>query len=304
MLEFKPILPISLLVLYWCLSFVILILCALSLVAVYRTKKTPYGTKLLSLGLLTYDILFLLAASASKPFDYTDVYPIVHASRGFTIAAQFIVGCMSFERLFVLNWPYVYLRAMSEQRTKIICIAICILGFLHYSVMRGAFCYARGQAMNCELGFAAYLVFFCTVIPAVSFICFVKIYKIIRRSEAKHRTKHAIRQYKGTVAAFLVLVNTTVSQIVWLGLAVIYFTRTARGQKEDGYVATLADWSYLLNCIVDPTIYVIWFSETRMEMLKLLKCPCVKPKIEKLRKEIYHISFTDEKSITKSTDSN
>ena len=289
--------PISLLVLYWCLASAVLILCILSFVAVYRSKKTPYGTKLLSLGLLAYDILFLLSSSASKPFDYNDVYFILHATRGFTIAAQFIVGYMSLERLFVLNRPYIYLRVMTERRIKVVCIAASIFGFLHYSVIRGVFCYARGKAVNCELGFPVYLVTFCTVIPAVSFISFVKIYKIIRRSEDKHRTKYTIRQYKGTIAAFLVLVNTTFSQVVWLGLSVLYFTRTARGEKEDGSVATLADWSYLVNCIVDPTIYVIWFSETRMEILKLIKgvCPCVKPKIEKLRMEIYHLSFSNDK---------
>ena len=293
MFEFQPLMPLSLLVSYICLSSAVLIPCMLSTVAVYRTKRTPYATKLLSLALLTYDILFLMLSAVTKLFDYNDVYPIWHVTRGFQIAAQIIVGCLALERLFVLNWPYVYLRVMTERRTKVICTAVSIFGFVQYSVVRGAVCYARNRAVNCGFGFAAYLVTLCTLVPAVSVICFIKIYKIIRQSEDKHRT---VKQYKGTGAAFLVLVNTIVSQVLWLGLTVLYFTRTASDKVGDGFVATLTDWTYLINCIVDPAIYVIWFSETRMELLKLIKgvCPCLKPKIEKLRMEIYQLSFTNE----------
>ena len=288
--------PISLVALYSCLASAILILCTLSALALYRTKKTPYGAKLLSLGLLTYDILFLLLSLVTKLFDYNDVYPLWHTARGFQFAAQIIVDCMAFERLFVLNWPYVYLRVMTERRIKIVCTATSIFGFLQLAIFRGTACYARNKALNCGFIWATYLVTISIMLPVASFISFIKIYKIIRRSEEKHRPMHAIRQYKGTVAAFLVLVNTTISQIVWLSLSVLYFTRTASGTAEDGFVATLADWANLVNCIVDPAIYVIWFSETRMELLKIVKgiCPCVKTKIEKLRMEIFHLDFIKE----------
>ena len=296
MIQLQPSMSTHLLVTYLSLSSSILLLSVLSFIAMYRTKKTPKGTKLLSLGLLTYDMLFIIFGIVTKLFEYNDVYMIWHASRGFQFAAQFVVCCMALERLFVLNWPYVYLRVMTERRIKVVCTAVIAFGFLHYALIRGTLCYARNMAINCGLGLAAYLLTFCIVIPAISFISFIKIYKIIRKSEDKHRTKNALRQYKGTVAAFLVLVNTTISQIVWLGLSVLYFTRTAKGQVADGFIGTLADWSNLVNCIVDPAIYVIWFNETRMELMKLLQwiCPCVKPKIEKLRIEIYQISFTDE----------
>ena len=297
MIEFKPLMPIYLLVLYLSLSSAVLVLCMLSFVAIYRTKKTPYATKLLSLGLLTYSSLFLALSLVSKLFDFSDVYPIWHATRGYQVAAQIVVGCMALERLFVLNWPYVYLRVVNERRTKILCIAVVVFGFLQYAAVRGAVCYARNKAVNCGLGLAAYLIAVSVLVGAVSFICFIKIYKIITQNVTKNCKTHAVRQYKGTVASFLVLVNTTVSQAVWLGLSVWYFTRTANGLTASGLVATPADWSYLINCIVDPAIYVIWFRETRMELLKLLKgiCPCVKPKIEKLRTEIYQLSFMDKR---------
>ena len=287
--------PIYLLVLYLSLSSAVLVLCMLSFVATYRTKKTPYATKLLSLGLLTYDSLFLALSSVSKLFEFNDVYIIWHATRGFQVAAQIVVGCMALERLLVLNWPYIYLRVVNERRTKILCIAVVVFGFLQYAAVRGAVCYARNKAVKSGLGFAAYLISVSVLVPAVSFICFIKIYKIITQSVTKDRKMHAVRQYKGTVASFLVLVNTTVSQVAYLGLSIWNFTRIANGLAANGFIATLADWSNLINCIVDPAIYVIWFSETRMELLKIVKgiCPCVKPKIEKMRIKIYQLSFVD-----------
>ena len=118
MIQFNPIMPLNLVVLYWCLSAVILIFCVVSSVAMGRTKKTPHGTKLLSLGLLMYDIMFLILSPCSKLFPFNDVFLIWHATRGFQIAAQIIVGCMSLERLFVFNWPYEYLRLRSHRNIR------------------------------------------------------------------------------------------------------------------------------------------------------------------------------------------
>ena len=130
MIEFKPLMPVYLLVVYLSLASAVLVLYMLSFVAVYRTKKTPYATKLLSLGLLTYDILFLALSSFSKLFDYNDVYPIWKVTRGFQVTAQLILGNMALERLFILNWPYVYLRVANECRTKMVCIAVVVFGHL------------------------------------------------------------------------------------------------------------------------------------------------------------------------------
>ena len=44
----------------------------------------------------------------------------------------------------------------------------------------------------------------------------------------------------------------------------MYFVQTANGTKEDGLVANLADCVNLINCIVDPLIYVVWFRDNRI----------------------------------------
>ena len=295
-IELKPVLPYSLVFLYWSLAAPILILCVLSALSLKRTKRTPQGARLLSIGLLTYDILFLLLSSVTKVFDINDAYPVWQAARGCQVAAQVIIASMSMERLFVLNWPYVYLRVMTERRINKGCTTVNVVAFLQFVAIISSVCYARGRPLNCGVIWAAYLALVSIGLPFISFICFFKIYKIIRKSEDKHRPMHAIRQYKGTVAAFMVLVNTTISQVAWGCIAVLFFTRTAGGAAQDGFLATVTDWTYLINCIVDPTIFVLWFSETRMELFKLIQglCPCVKPTIEKLRIEVYQLNFLNE----------
>lgn len=39
---------------------------------------------------------------------------------------------------------------------------------------------------------------------------------------------------------------------------------------SDGFYGRVADSSNLVNCIVDPLIYVVWFKETRLEILKMV----------------------------------
>ena len=294
MTTFDPLMPIPLLVLYLGLAFSTFTVCFLAFVAMFRTKRTPYATKLLSMGLLTYDNLFLLLSCVTKMFYYNDFYVLWHITRGFQLASQIIVCSMALERLFVLNWPYKYLKVVTEGRTKFVCIAIFFFSFLQYAAVRVGVCYARNKGLNCGLGMPIYFVIYTVLVPAISFISFIKIHKIIRASENSATTMNTARQYKGTAASFMLLINTTFSQVVWVGLSVVYFTRTAQGIKDDGIVATLTDWVNVFNCIIDVLIYVIWFRETRMELMKLVKgvCPAFKTKIEKLRIEIYQINIS------------
>lgn len=246
------------------------------------------------MGLLSYDSLFLFLSCISRLFAYRDVYIVSHITRGLQLASQILVGCMALERLFVLNWPYIYLRVVTERRTRVVCLGVYMFSFLQYVAFRGTICYAMNRPINCGLGVPIYFMVVSVVVPAVAFLSFVKVFKIIRKCGGKlSSTRHAARQYKGTVASFWMLINTTFTQLVWLGLAVLYFARTDDGKKETGEIAVLADCSNIVNCIVDPLIYVVWFKETRMELLNLVKgiCPCVKPRIKKLRFEIYHVNL-------------
>ena len=289
-----PIMPPYLLALYYVVSAVAFILCSLSFVAISRTKKTPYSTKLLSMGLLSFDIIFLVLACVSKLFNYQDVVVVWHTTRGFQIAAQILVGSMALERLFIINWPYVYLRTATIKLTQRICFGIYLFSILQYFVVRGLACYARKKVFGCGIPFFTYYFAISFLIPTVSLISYGKIYRIIRNKKGKKLHRYKLKQYKGTVSSFLVLINCTVTQTLCLILSVLNVLRFNSGVNGSGSTATLADCVNLINCIVDPLIYVIWFKETRMEILKLIQvvCPLVKPKVQKMRHEIFLISMT------------
>ena len=269
-----PFMPVYLVSVYFCISFCALTICFISFVAIFRTKRTPYSTKILAMGLLSLDCLFLISASVTKLFNYNDIFVLWHFARGCQIVAQMVVASMAFERLFVLNWPYVYLRVATKGSIRIVCIGIVLFCFLQYVLVRGLACYARKKATNCGRAYSIYFVLISILTLLVPTISYCKIYSIIRKTGQDQASRHTLLHYKGTIISFMYLINSAVTQAAGFGLSVFFVVRTAEGMKETGIVATLADFVNVINCIVDPLIYVVWFKETRREVVKFLKAVC------------------------------
>ena len=283
MLTYGPVWPTTYIIIYFFASLVTLVLCIVIGVAIARTKKTPYPSRILCIGLLCYNCLFLPCASATKLFPHEESFPLRHLSRGFQIAAQVIVAAMAFERFFVLNWPYVYLKTPKRLIRKI-CLGIIVLAFIQYLLFKGG-CYARGRFLNCQDGF--YFTVLCLVALVSSFSVFVQIYTLIRRKIL------AVKQYKGTIASFLYLVNSTVFMGLYLSLSQYHKLPWASDDIPAGWLSQRADVIYVLNCIIDALIYGLWFKEVRMEFLKIVAVffPCVKTYIGQMQKELYVTSY-------------
>ena len=283
--------PLYGLVLFVLVACLALTLSVISFVAIKRTKKTPYSTKVLSMCLLVFDSLFLISSSMARFVDHKDVYIIQHTSRGFHISSYIIVGCMALERLLVLNWTYFYHRYNTEKRTRIICISISLGAFLHYASVRICACYIARSPLDCGIGLQAYFLAITIVIPILSLISYAKIYSIVRQKTTEQKCKYQLTHYKGTLVSFMYLVNATINLIIYLALAVAHVIRANQGATEDGFLAIPADSANVVNCIVDPLIYVILFKETRLEILKMIKVvfPFVEPTITKMHMEIFNI---------------
>ena len=296
MFSVNPNLPVVLLVLYLVAAALAFSLCLISFMAIRRTKKTPYATKLLSLGLLSYDGLFLILSSISRLFAYDNLYMIQHLARGFHISAQIIVGSMALERFFVLSRPYLFLRLATEKRIKLVCGGVIVVSILQYVAVRGFACYARNRFQSCGIGIAIYHVIITITVIFLSYISYFKILKIIYMRDSKQKYKHSISQYKGTMVSLIYLVNTTFISVVYIGLSLFAFKKQVGGEQQDGSIGRLVDAANLVSCIIDPLIYVLWFKGTRMEVLKMVKvvCPFVKPTIEKMRIDIYNIQITSQ----------
>ena len=286
MVNFAPVFPIEVLIPYFATSTLALILCLVAFVAIYRTRKTPYSTKLLSMGLLFYNSMFLISAGIAKLFSHSDTIIARHLARGFQIAAQIIVAVMAGERLFVLNWPYIYLRVATDRLVKNVCLGVIATSFLQYGALRILDWYTVNKFMP----FYFFLLSF--LLPVTSIISFGKIYRIIRRKRSGPRYGSTMTQYKGTVVSFVYLINSAFGLIVFCGLSVGVYLKTVNGLNGDGDVSALADCVNVLCCIIDPLIYVILFKETQMEILNMIKVcsPFARAKAEAMRIDIFNIT--------------
>ena len=285
MLTFAPVWATEYIAIYYAASFATLPLCLVIFAGIARTKKTPYPTKLLCMGLLSYNCLFLIFAGVSKLFPHEESFLLRNLSRGFQMAAKILVAFMAYERFFVLNWPYIYLKK-SKKLIRNVCLTIIVLSFLHFALLKGTICYARGQYYKC-LG-NIYLPVVFVLILVSSFAVFTQIYTLTRRKSLP------ARQYKATIASFLYLVNCTVFMGLYLGLSVYnaFFWAKDEAPVPDGWLYQLSDVIYVVNCITDALIYGLWFREVRLEILKVVAAcfPSLESYVEQMRLDVFAIA--------------
>ena len=284
MFTYGPVWPTGYIVLYFVASFVTLVLCLVICIAIARTRKTPYASRILCIGLLCYNCLFLPCACASKLFPHQESFPLRHLSRGFQIAAQFMVASMAFERFFVLNWPYLYLKIPKRQVRKT-CLGMIAMSFIQHLLVRGISCYARRRFLDCRD--VTYFIVLCLLALISLFAIFVQIYTVLRRKVL------AVKQYKTTIPNFLYLVNCTVFMGFYLGITLYGLYSWANNEPLNGRRSQLSDAVYIPKCIIDALIYGLWFKEVRMETMKIISVvfPGVKPYIGKMRAELYVTAY-------------
>ena len=122
----------------------------------------------------------------------------------------------------------------------------------------------------------------------ISIICYIKIYIIIKSETKLSRRKHvSAKQYKATSAVFVYLLIITMTSIYYL---LLIFLNLSHVNLRFGM-----DIGATVNCILDPLVYVFWFRECRMEILKMFTVclpylPSLERRIEQMRLDIFHIS--------------
>ena len=274
---------------YVTLAAVATVICLLALFAIVRTKRTVYSTKILSSGLLVYNISFLISSSIPKFFDPEHMYMFQHLARGFHVSAWIIVGSMALDRLWAINWPYSYLQIASKRRTRLVCGAVFILCLLQYFIVRGAACYATNMIRDCGKGFKVYLMVLFVVMPIISFVSYGKVYTIIKQNKEQIRKRHRLTDFKGTLVSFLYLINTAICSVVYFATGIYVFVKMAN--NNDGRLGAFTDFVYIFSCLADPLIYVVYFREARLEIYKLcLICfPQIQPKLTQMKIEIFSI---------------
>ena len=291
MYDVSPTLPFYVLLGNLAISAIALTLCLLTFIAVYRTKRVPYPTKLLSLGLIAYDCLFIVIATGGKFVTFEESVTLRLFTRGFQLAAQIIVMFMAIERYFVLNWPYIYMRLGTKRRTRKICIAIIVVSLLQYLLIRLLLCNARGKTTSCSVQLGIYFALSLIIFFAVSIAAYVKIFVVIFKTQTKSA---CLREYKGTRASFLFLINSTVTLCTYIAIAIYLAVGVSTDDSEhQALVSNLTDFVYILTCIFDALVYAIWFKETQMQIVKIFSniFPCLEPVAEEMHIQAFSIDL-------------
>lgn len=256
--------------------------------------------RFLSSGLIVFDTFAVFSFTVRKFMDNDHWNIGFHVfGVGFCFLSYITVGIMSLERLVVFHSPNFYLRNFVEFRVRRFVSTVWIVSAIVYYFTRYGACYIMfpDATMYDVLGRCnnvSFTLFGLTIMSVIviSLLCYAKIFMIIwsetRKSEKNSSmsltsTARSIKQYKSTTVVFVYLLA-----VILTGLG--YTLVMAQGLDSKPQ-RLFTDAVNTFNCLVDPCIYVLWFRECRLEMLKMFSVclPRLSNNIEKMRMNVFEV---------------
>lgn len=282
-------------------SFGCIIYSVLALVALRRTKSTPETARFFTSALISYDIIAVFSFNVRKFVENHDWNTIIQVfGVSFCNLALVTIGLMSLERLVIFYSPYFYLRYVTTELVKKSTITCWIVYFISYWFVRIAVCAITHPPFvfinvigACNKITFYYYGLAISFVSIMSLLCYAKILLIIRKERMQTSTTGNIstntinlkflRNYRSTSLVFVYSVTSIASAVMY---AIIISLNLGP--------IPLRLWNDAINtlcCTMDPFVYVIWYKECRMEMLKLFSCwfPSLQPRVEQMRRDIFYI---------------
>ena len=218
---------------------------------------------------------------------------------GFCFLGYITIGIMSMERLIVFHSPNFYLRNCVAARVQRY-VWVTWLGtiFIYYFTRYGA-CYlmfpdaTMGDVLGrCNKVSFSLFGFTIASVIIVSLICYAKIFLIIwsegKNTDSDKRVTltsaaRSMKQYKSTTLVFFYLIAVILTGIGY----VLVMAQGLDSRPQRLFIDTVN----MFNCVVDPCMYVLWFRECRMEMLKIvaLLFPRLSINVEKMRNDVFDV---------------
>ena len=277
------------------LSITGIIICSISAVALCRTKRTPYMTKLLTTELLVFRILYLIFFTILQLLSGDSLPVIAQLCRGFLVSSCIIVGCMAVERVLVLSRPYAYIKWATKSRIGRLCAVIGVIVSLQCVLAPVIYYYDRKEhntsgSGNVTVQYYYFAVF--GVIYGISCAAYIKIFIIIQ--QVKHRQPHTFggSDYKSTVVSWAYFVSSAMAAGLFLSRYVTWSNRSTVSGARLRPTFEYTSIGSIVLCMVDALIYDIYFKETRLELLKMTSFMCnswSSDKINRLRMAIFEI---------------
>ena len=267
-------------------SVLILVFNGTSFAALNRTRQTPKTARFLSSALLVFDFVAVFMFTMRKLVQDGKYNLLIQMlAMGWSFVAYVNIAIMSLERLLVLQWPIFYLRNQSFsifRTTSMIIWILCLTFYSVYMITCMSIHYTEVDAKAC---FEPMLYLFIqATVPTsslVSCICLAKIICLIKRHS---HGKSTFASFKSTVTVFLCCFNYLIVAFLYAGI--LMFTVT-NNYKRRLYM----DLIMLLNALADTCVYVLWYKECRLEVLKIcaVVCPSLNNRIERMRLHIFDI---------------
>lgn len=267
----------------------------ISLVALNRTSHVPKTARFLSSALLVFDFVALFLFTLRKIVIGVRINLYVQIiGFSWSFIAYIVIAIMSLERLLVFQWPNLYLRRFSFSRFRAFALVIWTFYLAFYAGFV-THCFHWYNTDKDLRGCFDPLIFkyIHVTFPAsagISCLCLSKVAFLIR----SHTTRIAsLQSYKSTITVFLCCLNYLVTAVLYA--VVLYVTVT-----ENLYRRVFVDVTMMINASLDICVYVLWYKECRLEVLKMLEryFPSLTGKIAKMRIEIFDIITYSSTSVT------
>lgn len=289
---------ISIKVTFAIIGIIFIFFSTVALVALNKTRQTPSTARFLSSGLITFDILAIFCYTVRKFVENHGLNILIQViGTGFCFLAYITVGVMSLERLIIFYSPHFYLRRITPKIVKkSVSIVWTFIFFVYYFVRFGA-CYIAYPRFSmydvvgkCNtVSFSFYGVFIIGVV-VISLACYVKIFMIVKYDkqytdgpQTLSATAKCLQNYKSTSLVFVYILTIVLTSLAY---AIIISTNLST------VTLRLAnDVINMFNCMMDPCMYILWYGECRLEMLKMIACftPSLSSHIEQMRLKIFDI---------------
>ena len=270
------------------LSTLTMLFTAISMIVLNRTRHTPKTARFLASGLLFFDLGTTLTFTVRKLVTNPDINRYLNIfGVGWSLLAYLNIGVMCVERLLVFQWPNFYLRSVTFQKVRIVCLCLWLTFFLAWVLSTGRclFVYctdATDQCFNDTI--VLFIMVVCPTSVFVSSTCLMKIATLIKKQQAKFQNSpSAIKNHKSTFVVFLCFLNYVVTSLIYSIMASTVKSNFQRRIYMDGLMT--------INALLDSCVYVLWYKECRLELVKILAkaIPSLNSRIEKMKISIFDI---------------
>lgn len=292
--------------------FVISVFDAASLVAIRRTKRTPPNCRFLAMGLAVFDWLTMLG-NYSRLWIERDI-PRLFVERltfGCVILAYNTVALMTFERVFLFTNVTCFFRYLSHGNWRVISTVVWISVFVVAVLLRFILCtfvYRELRTGSCYRTTSYIYASVISLVVTLATIGCVKLYFLVRSKSRRwrHPANRAVQgdtqcdaygawnrgSYHRDRSSNLIF---TYMLTILLGI-IGFLCFLAAGHAGDKFFSGMFVLS-TFNCLANPCLYVFWFRECRMELLKICAgcAPRLQNKVDIMRMEIFDIVISTEK---------